>query len=89
MPIYTFESKDGDFIEKLVPIGTKRIVEGGKNYTRSTAPEGFAFTGSAVGIPSQADQVKDGYYKLEQEKGSRFLERSQFTTKQIKKAWGF
>ena len=89
MPLYIFESKDGDFIEKLVPIGTKQTTEGGKTYARSAAPEGFAFTGNAVGIPSQAEQVKDGYHQLEQRHGSRFLRKSQFSTKQIKNAWGF
>jgi len=81
MPLYSFESEGGDVVEQLVPIGTERIDIDGDEYTRQAAPEGFA--------PSQAEQVKDGYYKLEQTQGSRFLKKSQFTTKQIKKAWGF
>ena len=89
MPLYSFESEGGDVVEQLVPIGTERIDIDGIRYTRQAAPEGFALTGNAVGIPSQAEQVKDGYYKLEQTQGSRFLKKSQFTTKQIKKAWGF
>ena len=89
MPLYSFESEGGDVVEQLVPIGTERIDIDGIRYTRQAAPEGFAMTGIAVGIPSQAEQVKDGYYKLEQSEGSRFLRQSQFTTKQIKKAWGF
>jgi len=89
MPLYSFESERGNVVEQLVPIGTERIDIDGVRYTRQTAPEGFALTGIAVGTPSQAEQVKDGYYKLEQTQGSRFLRQSQFTTKQIKKAWGF
>lgn len=89
MPLYTFEARDGERIEKLVPIGTNKIDVGGKLFKRSSVPDGFAFTGRASGFPSQAEQVKGGYHKLEQEKGSRFLDRSIFTTKQIKKAWGF
>ena len=89
MPLYSFESEGGDVVEQLVPIGTERIDIDGIRYARQAAPEGFALTGNAVGIPSQAEQVKDGYYKLEQSEGSRFLRQSQFTTKQIKKAWGF
>jgi hypothetical protein len=89
MPLYSFESKGGVVVEQLVPIGTERIDIDGDEYTRQEVPEGFALTGIAVGIPSQAEQVKDGYYKLEQTQGSRFLKKSQFTTKQIKKAWGF
>ena len=89
MPLYSFESERGDVVEQLVPIGTERIDIDGNEYTRQSAPEGFAVTGIAVGIPSQAEQVKDGYYKLEQKDGSRFLKKSTFTTKQIKKAWGF
>ena len=89
MPIYSFESKGGDVIDELVPIGTRQITVRGTSYTRSEVPEGFALTGNAVGIPPQAEQVKEGYYKLEQTEGSRFLRQSQFTTKQIKKAWGF
>ena len=89
MPLYSFESEGGDVVEQLVPIGTGSIDIDGVRYTRQAAPEGFALTGIAVGIPSQAEQVKDGYYKLEQTQGSRFLKKSQFTTKQIKKAWGF
>ena len=89
MPLYSFESEKGDVVEQLVPIGTERIDIDGVRYNRQEVPEGFALTGIAVGIPSQAEQVKDGYYKLEQTQGSRFLKKSQFTTKQIKKAWGF
>jgi hypothetical protein len=89
MPLYSFESERGNIVEQLVPIGTGSIDIDGVRYTRQEVPEGFALTGIAVGSPSQAEQVKDGYYKLEQTQGSRFLKKSQFTTKQIKKAWGF
>jgi hypothetical protein len=58
------------------------------DYERCIASEGFTVA-NQVKIPSQAEQVKDGYYKLEQKEGSRFQRQSQFTTKQIKKAWGF
>ena len=89
MPIYTFESDDGKSIEKLVPIGTNSIKVDGLTFPRQKAPESFALTGRASGSLSQSEQVRRGYYKLEQEKGSRFLNTSEFTTKQIKKAWGF
>ena len=88
MPIYSFISEDGQVVEKIVPSGTNRLTVDGVDYERSIASEGFTI-GNQVKIPSQAEQVKDGYHKLEQEHGSRFLRKSQFTTKQIKSAWGF
>ena len=88
MPIYSFTSKDGTMIEEVVPSGTRNLCRDGVTYERSIASEGFSVPGQ-VRIPTQAEQVKDGYYKLEQSKGSRFLKNSTFTTKQIKKAWGF
>ena len=88
MPTYDFKSDDGQTIERLVALGTEKLTEGGVTYRKVPNLRGFAFTGRAVGVPPQKDQVKDGYYKLEQEKGSRFLRKSLFTTKQIKKAWG-
>jgi len=89
MPLYSFISEDGQVVEKIVPSGTDRLAIDGVDYVRSMGDEGFSLSGKAVGIPSQAEQVKDGYYKLEQKEGSRFMRQSQFTTKQIKKAWGF
>ena len=89
MPLYSFESEGGNIVEQLVPIGTGSIDIDGVKYTRQAVPEGFTLVGAASKPPSQAEQVKDGYYKLEQTQGSRFLKKSQFTTKQIKKAWGF
>jgi len=89
MPLYSFESEVGVVVEQLVPIGTERIDIDGDEYTRQAVPEGFTLVGAVSKTPSQAEQVKDGYYKLEQTEGSRFLKKSQFTTKQIKKAWGF
>ena len=88
MPLYSFISEDGKVIEKVVKSGTDRLTIDGTDYERSIANEGFVVSGQ-VKLPSQAEQVKDGYYKLEQSKGSRFLKNSIFTTKQIKKAWGF
>ena len=88
MPTYDFKSDDGQRIERLVSLGTEELIEEGVTYKRVPNLEGFAFTGRAVGGPPQKEQVKGGYYKLEQEKGSRFLKQSLFTTKQIKKAWG-
>ena len=89
MPLYTFENGEGHTIERLVPVGRETVKVGGVVYLKSCAPQGFAMTGQAVGIPPQKEQVKDGYYKMECEKGSRFLDKSLFSTKQIKKAWGF
>jgi len=88
MPIYSFVSDEGDVIEKVVPRGTDSVEIGGKKYKRSIVNEGFSI-GSLVSIPSPAEQVKQGYRELERKEGSRFLSKSQFTTKQIKKAWGF
>ena len=89
MPLYTFENSEGDTIERLVPVGRETVTVDGVVYLRSCTPQGFAMTGVAVGLPPQKDQVKDGYYKLECSEGSRFLKKSTFSTKQIKKAWGF
>lgn len=89
MPLYTFENGEGHTIERLVPMGRETISVDGVAYLKSCTPQGFAMTGKAVGIPPQKEQVRDGYHKLECEKGSRFLDKSLFSTKQIKKAWGF
>ena len=88
MPIYSFISESGEAIEELVPSGTKSVTRDGVDYARSIGSEGFIVSGQ-VKVPSQAEQVKDGYHKLEQSEGSRFLRKSQFSTKQIKRAWGF
>jgi len=89
MPLYTFENNEGHTIERLVPIGRETVEIGGVEYFKSNAPQGFAMPGRAVGLPPQKDQVKDGYYQLECKEGSRFMKKSLFSTKQIKKAWGF
>ena len=89
MPIYTFQDEGGRTLDEIVPVGTKTIEVDGVTYLRTNAPQGFALTGVAAGAPSQAEQVRRGYQKLEEAKGSRFLEGSNFTAKQIKKAWGF
>jgi len=88
MPLYSFISEDGKVIEKVVKSGTERLTVDGVDYNRSIANEGFAVSGQAA-LPSQAEQVRAGYYKQEQKEGSRFLRKSQFSTKQIKRAWGF
>ena len=88
MPLFEFENSEGDTIERLVPRNRKIVKVDGVVYTKVTAPQGFAMTGVAVGLPPQKDQVKDGYYQLECNEGSRFLKKSLFSTKQIKRAWG-
>ena len=87
MPLFTFENSEGQTIERLVPRGRETVDVDGVVYLKSCAPQGFALMGKAVGLPSQKEQVKDGYYKLECQEGSRFLKKSNFSTKQIKKAW--
>ena len=89
MPLYTFENNEGDTIERLVPVGRETVSVDGVTYLKSCTPQGFAMTGVAVGLPPQKDQVKDGYYQLECNEGSRFMKKSLFSTKQIKKAWEF
>ena len=88
MPIYSFASEDGKTLDEIVPLGTDHITRDGVRYGKVLADECFS-VGNQVKIPSQAEQVKDGYHKLEQKEGSRFLRKSQFSTKQIKRAWGF
>ena len=89
MPIYTFQNEGGRTLDEIVPVGTQNIDVDGVTYRRVTTPQGFALTGVSAGAPSQAEQVRQGYRRLEEEKGSRFLEGSNFSVKQIKKAWGF
>ena len=86
MPLYLFSSETGEVIEELVPAGTNDIEVDGNKYSRCLEPVGFAMTGVARGLPSQTEQVKQGYYKLECEKGGQF--KSAYSKKQIKKAWG-
>jgi hypothetical protein len=88
MPIYSFASEDGKTLDEIVPLGTDHITRDGVRYGKVLADECFS-VGNQVKIPSQAEQVKDGYHQLEQRHGSRFLRKSQFSTKQIKRAWGF
>ena len=89
MPLFDFSDNKGNIIECLVPKGTSTIDVDGVVYTKTDGPSGFAMPGKAVGIKPQKDQVKDGYYQLECNEGSRFLKKSLFSTKQIKRAWGF
>ena len=89
MPLFDFSDDKGNIIECLVPKGTSTVDVDGVVYTKTNGPSGFALPGKAVGMKPQKDQVKDGYYRMECEKGSRFLDSSTFSTKQIKKAWGF
>ena len=89
MPLHDFRNNSGNIIECLVPKGTDTVDVDGVTYTKTNGPTGFAMPGKAVGIPAQEDQVKAGYHKLECDEGSRFLKKSTFSTKQIKKAWGF
>ena len=88
MPLFDFSDDKGNIIECLVPKGTSTIDVDGVVYTKTDGPSGFAMPGKAVGIKPQKDQVKDGYYQLECNEGSRFLKKSLFSTKQIKRAWG-
>ena len=89
MPLYNFANDKGSIIECLVPSGTDTVDVDGVTYIRSNDPTGFSMPGKAVGIKPQEDQVKEGYYNMECKEGSRFLRQSTFSTKQIKKAWGF
>ena len=89
MPLHDFKNDSGNIIECLVPKGTDTVDVDGVVYTKTNGPSGFAMVGKAVGIKPQKDQVKEGYYGLECKEGSRFLRQSTFSTKQIKKAWGF
>ncbi len=88
MPLFDFSDDKGNIIECLVPKGTSTIDVDGVVYTKTDGPSGFAMPGKAVGIKPQKDQVKDGYYQLECNEGSRFMKKSLFSTKQIKRAWG-
>jgi len=89
MPLFEFENSEGHAIERLVPRGRKTVRVDGVVYTKVAVPQGFALTGVAVGLPPQKEQVRDGYHQLECKEGSRFMKKSTFSTKQIKKAWGF
>tara|TARA_R110000824_G_scaffold29442_2_gene97953 strand:+ start:1946 stop:2209 length:264 start_codon:yes stop_codon:yes gene_type:complete len=86
MPLYTFESESGEVVEKLVPTGTDALLIEGVKFSRTSSPQSFAYTGNAVGMLSQKEQVKDGYYKLECSQGSRF--KSSYSKETIKKTWG-
>ena len=88
MPIYSFVSEGGEVVEDIVTPKTTRITRDGVDYKRCIANEGFTVA-NQVKIPSQAEQVKGGYYKLECDEGSRFQRQSHFTTKEIMIAWGF
>ena len=89
MPLYDFSDDNGNIIECLAARDATTVDVDGVVYTKTNDPTGFAMPGKAVGIKPQNEQVKEGYYNMECEKGSRFLDRSTFSTKQIKKAWGF
>lgn len=82
MPIYAFE-RNGNVIEKIVPMGTDSIVHDGQKWNRSSitrfAPTGFAREAE------MKDHVKRGFSRLEDRQGSRF--ESTFTKNQIRKIW--
>jgi hypothetical protein len=82
MPIYAFE-REGQTIERIVPMGTDSIVVDGRKWTRNNITR-FAPTGFARELELK-DHVKRGFSRLEDRHGSRF--ESTFTKKQIRKIW--
>ena len=87
MPLHTFEAPDGSTVERIVKHGTNRITVNGVKHTRLTVPEPFAMPLNTPGMAPQKEQVMEGYYQLECDKGSRF--NSKYSKKKIKQTWGF
>ncbi len=82
MPIREYENEDGEIVEILhgaqevtIPAGWRKVISAGSFSTGSVREE------------TMGDKIKKGYYKEECKSGSRF--KSQFSTKSIKKAWGW
>ena len=83
MPLYVYENDRGDRVEELrMSMDKDRCPEG---YRRVSVPQQIAFTGSAPNPANMRDGVLKGYYDQECKQGSAW--KSDFSKKQIKKAW--
>jgi|10_taG_2_1085330.scaffolds.fasta_scaffold01699_4 hypothetical protein len=83
MPIYVYENSKGERLEEIRLAKDKNKCPDG--YHRVEAPQPIAFTGNAGNPTSMKDGVMRGYYQEECKNGSRW--KSDFSKKQIKKAW--
>lgn len=82
MPLYEFESDDGQVIERLVSPGATGIVVDGKNFVRVVAST-FGISGFAT-EPTQSDEIKRDCYKAE----CAGTFRSAYSKNQLRKVWG-
>ena len=83
MPLYVYENERGDRVEELRSSKNKDNCPSG--YRRVDTPQPIAFTGSASSPTNMRDGVLRGYYAQECKHGSAW--KSDFSKKQIKKAW--
>lgn len=83
MPVYDFKNKaTGDVKEFILPAGvTVHQDPDGNFWEKVTTPPRIAIGGYKE--PPQAQEVRRGYYKVEQQGWN-----SKFTKNQVKKAWG-
>ncbi len=83
MPLYVYENDNGVKVEELRLSKDKDMCPEG--YKRVDAPQPVAFTGRAQSPNNMKDGVLRGYYDQECKYGSKW--KSEFSKKQIKKAW--
>ena len=83
MPIYVYENGAGERVEELRLYKDRdKCPEG---YKRVSDPTRFSYSGHASNPTNMKDGVMKGYYQEECKAGSRW--RSDYSKKQIKKAW--
>ena len=83
MPIYVYKNDRGEVIEEIRLAKDKDRCPDG--YQRVQTPQPIALTGNASNPADMKSGVLRGYYQEECKGGSEW--KSDFTKKQIKKAW--
>jgi len=83
MPLYEFESKDGEVIEALAEPEQRVIEKDGKKYYRRSVQR-ISIVGKAA-PPGMAKEILEFYKKKEEKEGARFYSR--FSKETIKRAW--
>ena len=82
MPIYVYENDRGERIEEIRLAKDKDRCPAG--YSRVKEPQAMSFTGNASNPTNMKDGVLKGYYDQECKGGGW---KSDYSKKQIKKAW--
>lgn len=89
MPIFEFQSEDGERRDFIQPAAVQFFQFEGKNWSKVNQPVRIAVPSGNKGpqLPHGEAEMKRGYYAEECKHGSRW--RSKFSKRQIKKAYNW